>query len=166
MPEPARRPINRSLRGFWLLCGSVGLAVMVMGATIARAELQLRWVGSRIDAATAEATHPRADEAMDTWVPAWVDTWLREQGQPSRAADALLPCAQGYLEALDEVSVTANVVRFGPIEQARTQATRCAAPALGQQAAPAFVVQLNLRWGAYLERRGDTAPRLTDGERE
>lgn len=159
-PTPSAGP--PSLRGFWLLSGAVGLATVVLAATIARAGLELDRIEVTAEAA-AQASSPRVEEALATWGEAWLDTWLRERSLIDADSAALAVCMEVYLRDLDGVSVSGNVVRFGKIEKARKYALGCAAESLDQRQAQDFVAGLQRRWGVFLEQRGDTAPRITAG---
>jgi hypothetical protein len=153
-----------SLRGFWLLSAAVGLAAVVLAATIARAGMQIDRIEATIDTA-AQTRSARVDEALSSWGVAWLDTWLRERELLEADRAALGVCLEVYLRDLDRVSVSGNVVRFGHIEKARKGAVSCVAEVLGPHHAQDFVAQLQQRWGDFLEQRGETAPRLTEGGR-
>lgn len=159
VPSP-RKP--GPLRGFWLLSVAVALASLAVGSTIVRAELQLDRVELWLDEGL-EAPRARADEALASWGEAWLDTWLRRQGQSPDQAEALRSCMKDWIYALDQVSVSANVVRFGAIEQARGAAERCVAEQVEGHHARAFVHQLQRRWASFLEQRGEAAPQLGGG---
>ncbi len=164
MTSPSPSPDPRILRGFWLISAAVALAAAVVGATLARANLQLDRIESTIDEA-AQQTSLRVQEAMASWTEAWLDTWLRDHEQPASNGEPLAACLEAHLQALDQVSVSANIVRFGAIEQARKDAEVCAAEVIDKPLALDFVRQLQLRWGAFLEQRGDSVPRFSEGER-
>jgi len=143
----------------------VGLGVVAIGAALAQAELKLDRIDEFVQSDRARTARWRADEAIDGWGAAWVDSWLRAQGLDGGAQPELLVCVERYLYALDEVSVQGNVVRFEPIEDARRGAERCVAAAIGVRQAGPFVKDLQQRWGRYLESRGEVAPQLPERRR-
>ncbi len=151
-PPLQRAPMGPRLRGFWLLGAAVGLAVLAMGAALVRSELQLGHIEAFVALEDRSSTGSRAAEALDSWGRPWLETWLRDRGREPALADKLEACMKDFVYQLDELSVSTNVVRFEPIEEARLAATRCAAQQLGPDDAGLFVEQLQERWGEHLEQ--------------
>jgi len=152
--------MSRRLRGFWLLGGAVGLAVVAMGATLVKAELQLARVEDFLDREQDSTAYARADAALAEWGAPWLDTWLRRRGLPAEASSELRRCMEDYVHVLDDVSLGTNIVRFDSIDGARIAADRCVDERLGPGHGDPFVGELQQRWGVFLETRGDTAPRF------
>lgn len=158
MSADPRPPMSSRLRGFWLLSAAVGLAVLAAAATLVKAELQLRWLEAFVEQDGASSARARADQALDQWGHAWLDTWLRDRNLAPGAAAGLVPCVQDLLYALDEVSVSVNVVRFEVLQGGRVAAETCAADFMDPEQAQAFARALELRWGTFLEQRSDRSP--------
>ncbi len=145
------------LRGFWLLSAAVGVAVLMVGATLARAAFQLGRVETFLERDGASSQSVRADEALAEWGDAWLDTWLRRRGLPADASSGLRICMVDYVYVLDEVSMGANQVRFDQTENGRQVAGSCVSAQLGHGYGDTFVDELQQRWGVFLESRTTAA---------
>ena len=156
-PEPNRRTMRPALRGFWLTVCAVSVALTIFGVVLARAHRQLSWAEAWVEEGSTSADSERAQHAIDDWMRPWVERFLDEHGRDPAQAAQLERCAAELLTALDDVSQRGNVVLQGPIDQAVSQATRCAGTTLGERQASAFVSELRQRWGTWLqEEEGQT----------
>ncbi len=138
----------------------MGLAVVVVGSSLVRADLQLDRVQAFVDDEREQSARARADAALAAWGDAWLDTWLRSRELPTDHSEELRGCVEDYLYLLDRISVSNNEVRFETIERGRNRAEACVGERVGPKHGRAFVPELQRRWSRFLEQRGDAVPRF------
>ncbi len=155
---PAEKPIAQdrrraALRAYWMLAGSIGLALLMGALLLLRLESRAAYGLALASSFEEKVDSGDVELAMEAWAEDWLVLFVVTEGVDPAKYTALHEQMVQHLGRLDALTTNKNQVKGDRIEEMRQQTLDGVAALIGEDAAEAFVQDMKERWGDWTAQR-------------